>query len=177
MRPIAKMMRAAIARSAIVDRADEDDAYGILTFQEIVYRVIAKSLSPTRTRIGEVMIKPLIVVNPTLRLPFVAQLFARFGIQNAIVIDEHKLVGVISSSDLVMALAKRGRVGCHAARIIICAPAQTAHTSRRKYMDFGWTEEETMWRKAVRDFAQKKIAPRVRGDRRATASPRTSSTA
>ena len=29
-------------------------------------------------------------------------------------------------------------------------------------MDFGWSQEETMWRKAVRDFAQKKIAPRVR---------------
>ncbi len=29
-------------------------------------------------------------------------------------------------------------------------------------MDFGWTEEQQMWRKAVRDFAQKKIAPRVR---------------
>ena len=63
--------------TVIVDRADEGDAYGILTFQEIVYRVVAKSLSPTRTRIGDVMIKPLIVVNPSLRLPFVAQLFAR----------------------------------------------------------------------------------------------------
>ncbi len=29
-------------------------------------------------------------------------------------------------------------------------------------MDFGWTEEQSMWRKAVHDFAQKKIAPRVR---------------
>jgi acyl-CoA dehydrogenase len=29
-------------------------------------------------------------------------------------------------------------------------------------MEFGWTEEQTMWRKAVRDFAQKKIAPRTR---------------
>jgi acyl-CoA dehydrogenase len=29
-------------------------------------------------------------------------------------------------------------------------------------MDFGWTQEEQMWRKAVRDFAQKKIAPRSR---------------
>jgi len=89
---------------AIVDRADEDDAYGILTFQEIVYRVIAQSLSPNRTRVGEVMVKPLIVVNSNLRLPFVAQLLARVGIQNAIVIEEHKLAGVISSSDLVKAL-------------------------------------------------------------------------
>ena len=29
-------------------------------------------------------------------------------------------------------------------------------------MHFGWTEEETMWRRSVREFAQKKIAPRVR---------------
>ncbi len=93
-------------QAAIVDRADEDDAYGILTFQEIVYRLIAKSLSPTRTRVGEIMVKPLIVINPNLRLPFVAQLMARVGIQNAIVIEEHKLAGIISSSDLVAALVK-----------------------------------------------------------------------
>lgn len=97
-------MQAHHCQVAIVERADEDDAYGILTYQEVVYRVIAKSLLPTRTRVADVMVKPLIVVNPNLRLPFVAQLFARFGIQNAIVIEEHKLAGVISSHDLVEAL-------------------------------------------------------------------------
>jgi len=29
-------------------------------------------------------------------------------------------------------------------------------------MEFGWTEEQQMWRRAVRDFAQKEITPRVR---------------
>ncbi len=29
-------------------------------------------------------------------------------------------------------------------------------------MDFGWTEEQRLWRRAVRDFAQSEIAPRVR---------------
>ena len=29
-------------------------------------------------------------------------------------------------------------------------------------MDFGWTEEQRLWRRAVRDFAQKEITPRVR---------------
>jgi CBS domain-containing protein len=103
---IVKLAACGDCQVAIVDRAGEDDPYGIMTYQEIVYKLIAKSLSPTRTRVGEVMEKPLIVVNPTLRLPFVAQLFSRFGIQNAIVIEEHKLVGVVSSSDLVMALNK-----------------------------------------------------------------------
>lgn len=94
-------------QTVIVDSTDEDDAYGLLTYQEVVYRVIAKSLSPTRTRVGDVMVKPLIVVNPSLRLPFVAQLFVRVGIQNAIVIEEHRLAGVISSSDLVHALVRQ----------------------------------------------------------------------
>jgi acyl-CoA dehydrogenase len=29
-------------------------------------------------------------------------------------------------------------------------------------MDFGWTEEQRLWRQTVRDFAQKEITPRVR---------------
>ena len=29
-------------------------------------------------------------------------------------------------------------------------------------MDFNWTDEQELWRKTVRDFAQKKIKPRVR---------------
>ena len=95
--------------TVIVDRADEDDAYGILTFQEIVYRVLAQSLAPTRVRVADVMVKPLIVVNPNLRLPFLAQLLARVGIQNAIVIEEHRLAGVISSSDLVKALVAKAK--------------------------------------------------------------------
>ncbi len=64
-----------------------------------------KSLSPARTRVAEIMVKPLIVVTPNLRLPFIAQLFARVGIQNALVIDEHRLAGIISSGDLVRAIA------------------------------------------------------------------------
>jgi len=29
-------------------------------------------------------------------------------------------------------------------------------------MDFSWTEEQEIWRRTVREFAQKKIKPRVR---------------
>lgn len=29
-------------------------------------------------------------------------------------------------------------------------------------MDFDWTDEQEMWRRSVREFAQERIAPRVR---------------
>jgi CBS domain-containing protein len=92
-------------QAVVVDRADEQDAYGMVTYQEIVYRLLAKSLAPARVRVVEIMVKPLIVITPNLRLPFVAQLFARVGIQNALVIDDDTVAGIISSSDLVKAMA------------------------------------------------------------------------
>ena len=95
----------------IVDHADESDAYGMLTYQEVVCRVMTKSLEPMRVRVGDVMVKPLIVVNPNLRLPFIAQLFANTNIQNAPVIDEHALVGIISACDLARALVGDGDSG------------------------------------------------------------------
>lgn len=102
-------MLTAECEAVIVDRADEGDAYGILTFQEIVYQVISRSLAPARVRVADVMVKPLIVVNPNLRLPFVAQLFANTGIENAPVIEEHRLAGIISSADLVRALSAKSK--------------------------------------------------------------------
>ena len=88
-----------------MDRADEDDAYGILTFQEIVYRVIARSLPATRTRVGDVMMKPLIVVNPTLRLPLWRSSSRASASRTPSSSRSISLPGVISSSDLVKALA------------------------------------------------------------------------
>ncbi len=93
----------------IVDRTDESDAYGMLTYQEVACRVMTRSLEPMRVRVGDIMIKPLIVVNPSLRLPFIAQLFANTNIQDAPVIDEHALVGIVSACDLVRALVGDGK--------------------------------------------------------------------
>ncbi len=93
-------------QAVIVDRADESDAYGIITYQEIAYRLMTRSLDVARARVVDFMVKPLIVVNPNLRLPFIAQLFANTNIQHAPVIEEHKLVGIISTCDLVRALVE-----------------------------------------------------------------------
>ena len=113
--PLATVQEAAEAMlrcgcpAVVVDRADEQDAYGMVTYQEIVYRLLAKSLSPARVRVAEIMVKPLIVITPNLRLPFIAQLFARVGIQNALVIDQDTVAGLISSNDLVKAMAAEDR--------------------------------------------------------------------
>jgi len=94
-------MRAKRIRSLIVERGDDTDAYGIITYSDIVNKVFAKKLDPAKMSISDIATKPLIVINPSLRVEFVAQLFARTGISHAPVFFEHQLVGVISKTDLV----------------------------------------------------------------------------
>lgn len=87
-------------RALIVERAHEEDAYGIVTETDIVYKVVAQGLSPQSVLVREIMTKPCIVVNPDLSVENVARLFALTGIRRAPVIRE-RLLGVISVTDII----------------------------------------------------------------------------
>ncbi|MBH8573794.1 CBS domain-containing protein [Nostocaceae cyanobacterium CENA369] len=87
-------------RALVVDRRYDDDAYGIVTETDIVYKVIAYGKDPKQIRVYEIMSKPCIVVNPELGVEYVARLFARLNIHRAPVI-QGKLLGIISISDIL----------------------------------------------------------------------------
>lgn len=95
-----KLMKEKNLRVLIVDRRHEQDAYGIVTETDIVYKVAAFGKDPNKTRVYEIMTKPCIVVNPDLGVEYVARLFANTGIRRAPVIDG-KLVGIISVTDIL----------------------------------------------------------------------------
>jgi signal-transduction protein with cAMP-binding, CBS, and nucleotidyltransferase domain len=85
----------------VVDRRHEQDAYGIVTAADIVYKIAALGKDPDRVRVYEIMTKPCIVVNPDLGVEYVARLFAEHGLSRAPVIQK-ELLGLISLSDIVV---------------------------------------------------------------------------
>ncbi len=95
-----KMMRDKKLRSLIVDRRHDQDAYGIITETDVVYKVTAYGLDPKKVRVHEVMTKPCVVVSPDLEVEYVARLFANTRIRRAPVV-EGKLLGIISTSDIL----------------------------------------------------------------------------
>ncbi len=95
-----ELMRKNKVHELVVERAGPDDAYGIITDEDIVYNVIAEGEDPAAVQVHEVMMKPCVVVNPDLGVEFVAKLFANVGIRCAPVIQE-KLLGIISVSDIL----------------------------------------------------------------------------
>lgn len=95
-----KLMKEKGLRSLVVKRRSEDDAYGIVTETDIIYKVAAYGLDPKAVRVYEVMTKPCIVVNPDLEVEYVARLFANTKIRRAPVIKD-TLLGVISITDIL----------------------------------------------------------------------------
>ena len=87
-------------RALIVERRHEQDAYGIVTETDIVYKVAAYGVDPKKVRVFEIMTKPCITVNPDLGVEYVARLFANTRIRRAPVIKD-KLLGIISVTDIL----------------------------------------------------------------------------
>jgi CBS domain-containing protein len=95
-----ELMRQHQVHALVVDRGGPDDAYGLITDEDIVYNVMAEGEDPLAVHVYEVMTKPCVVVNPDLGVAFVAKLFANVGIRCAPVIQE-KLLGIISVTDIL----------------------------------------------------------------------------
>ncbi|HEY9601851.1 MAG TPA: CP12 domain-containing protein [Allocoleopsis sp.] len=95
-----KLMKDKGLRALIVKRRHEQDAYGIVTETDIVYKVTAFGKDSKKVRVYEVMTKPCIVINPDLGVEYVARLFANAGIRRAPVIQE-ELLGIISVTDIL----------------------------------------------------------------------------
>ena len=95
-----KLMRLKGVRTLIVDIRSSEDAYGIVTQTDIVYKVVAYGKDPAAMRVYEIMTKPCIAVNPDLGVEYVARLFANTGIRVAPVIRD-TILGTISLTDIL----------------------------------------------------------------------------
>jgi CBS domain-containing protein len=95
-----KLMRERAWRALIVDRRHDQDAYGIITATDIVYKVAALGKDPRTIRVYQIMTKPCIAINPDLGVEYVARLFAENGLRLAPVIQQ-TLLGIISEYDIL----------------------------------------------------------------------------
>ncbi len=97
-----KIMKKVGATSLIVKRRDENDEYGLLLFSDIAKKVIAQNRAPERVNVYEVMAKPVLTVRPDMDIRYCARLFSNFRISHAPVVENEKIVGIVSYYLLVL---------------------------------------------------------------------------
>ena len=88
----------------LVRRRNHDDAWGIVVRKDVVNKVIDPGKDPDKVRVHEIMTRPLITVSPGLALKYCARLMHRAGIRRAPVFDGTNIVGIITNTDIFLAL-------------------------------------------------------------------------
>jgi len=97
-----KGMKHPDTRTVVVDKRHPDDEYGVVMFRDVAKRVLAPDLSPERINVYEIMSKPVISVDPQMDVRYCIKLFDRFGISRAPVIENGKIIGLVSYTDIVL---------------------------------------------------------------------------
>ena len=97
-----RKMKHVETKSLIVDKRHDDDEYGMLLLSDVAKMVLALDRSPERINVYEIMSKPVLSVDPNMDIRYCARYFERFGLTRAPVVDNGKVVGIVSYTDMVM---------------------------------------------------------------------------
>lgn len=97
-----RTMKHVETKSLIVDKRHDDDEYGMLLLSDIAKNVLAKDRSPERTNVYEIMSKPLLPIDPQMDIRYCARFLERFGLSRAPVVENGKVIGIVSFTDLVL---------------------------------------------------------------------------
>ncbi|MGC9517863.1 MAG: cyclic nucleotide-binding/CBS domain-containing protein [Methanomicrobiales archaeon] len=74
---------------------------GLITESDIIRKVVSKDIHASEITIGEIMTKNLINIDPGAELNEAARLMAKNSIRRLPVVDDNKLVGILTSSDVM----------------------------------------------------------------------------
>ncbi len=102
----ANVMKERARGSLIV--VDDGKPVGIVTERDLVRRVIAEDRNISATKIGDIMSSPLISVGPEATISSAANVMYKNGIRRIPVIEEGRLLGIVTSTDLARTMQREG---------------------------------------------------------------------
>lgn len=97
-----RKMKHVETKCLIVNKRHDDDEYGVVLISDIARHVLALDRAPERVNVYEVMSKPVISVDPQMDIRYCARLFDRLSLSRAPVIENGKVIGIISFTDMVL---------------------------------------------------------------------------
>ena len=85
----------------IIVTTKEEKPIGVITERDLVLRVLAKNVKPDTLKAEEVMTSPLITIEPDATITETARRMSRLNIRRLGVVYKGRLVGIISSKDVL----------------------------------------------------------------------------
>ena len=88
---------------------DKGNILGVLTERDIIARCVAKGCDPSKTKASEIMSTPVVAIDPEADIVDAAKLMVSKMIRRLPVLDGGKLVGIVTTYDLVKNVSKGKR--------------------------------------------------------------------
>lgn len=104
LREAMRLMRSHGVKSLVVERRDAHDAYGLITYTNILRTIVAEEGDIDLINVYDVCTKPAISVDAELDVRHVARLMVRQGFRRVVVLRNNQLAGILTRNDIVASI-------------------------------------------------------------------------
>jgi len=106
VREALNIMREKKVKSLVVDKLKAHDAYGMLTYKNILSSIVANDGDIDLLRVYDIYSKPAFQVSEQLDVKYAAQIMVNSGVKRLLVIDNNELEGILTMTDILSELLK-----------------------------------------------------------------------
>lgn len=97
-------MRARRVKSLVVERQHPHDAYGLLSYNELLRAIVAEEGDVDLLNVYDAAVKPAVTVGEDLSVNQAAALMTRFHLNRLIVVRGNDLIGLLAMNDILAQL-------------------------------------------------------------------------
>ena len=104
LRDALSMMKTRRVKSLVVERQHLHDAWGLLTYNELLRTVVAEEGDVDLLNVYDAASKPVITVGEDLSVHQAAALMSRYHLNRMVVVEGNKLIGLLAMNDILARL-------------------------------------------------------------------------
>lgn len=101
VREALNIMRETKVKSLVVDKLKPQDAYGMLTYKNILTSIVANDGDIDLLRVYDIYTKPAFQISEQLDVRYAAQIMVKGGVKRLLVIDNNELEGILTMTDIL----------------------------------------------------------------------------
>ena len=101
VREALNIMRDKRVKSLVVDKLKPHDAYGMLTYKNILTSIVANDGDIDLLRVYDIYSKPAFQISEQLDVRYAAQTMVKGGVKRLLVIDNNELEGILTMTDIL----------------------------------------------------------------------------
>ena len=101
VREALKLMKEAGVKSLVTQKLHANDAYGLISFNDIAKAIIAEGGDIDLLNVYDIAQKPVLQVSGSLATKYLARLMISYQVKHVLVIEDNELLGFVSMTDVV----------------------------------------------------------------------------